>query len=175
MTPYQIETELVMCKKIRGTFYCEELFLVKRDDQKATTGGKRCTACCKIIHLSNFRRHLRTHTGEKPFQCVQCSAAFVESTALRNHMRTHTGEKPLECEICHKRFKGNLRRHLKTHTEEKPYQCQVCQKVFRERDQLQKHGPIHSAERPFKCIYCISAFKTKSNLHRHVKTLHRLT
>ena len=133
----------------------------KHDDQKATTGGKQCqcAVCGKKFHLSNFKRHLRTHTGEKLFQHVQCGVAFIVPTALRHHIRTETGEKPFECEICHKRFKGNLHRHLKTHTEEKPYQCQVCQKNFRERDQLQIHRCIHSAERPFKCTYCSSAFK----------------
>lgn len=47
------------------------------------------------------------------------------------HLRTHTGETPYQCRFCHKRLKSRniLVVHERTHTGLKPYTCQVCGKV----------------------------------------------
>ncbi|XP_064644782.1 uncharacterized protein LOC135498436 [Lineus longissimus] len=38
------------------------------------------------------------------FQCDTCPKTFLTSRDLRRHILTHTGEKPLKCELCDKRF-----------------------------------------------------------------------
>jgi uncharacterized Zn-finger protein len=36
---------------------------------------------------------MRTHSGERPYQCKYCRKAFSDSSTLTKHMRVHSGGK----------------------------------------------------------------------------------
>ncbi|CAD5125541.1 unnamed protein product [Dimorphilus gyrociliatus] len=75
----------------------------------------------RFSRSDELTRHIRIHTGQKPFQCKICDRAFSRSDHLTTHIRTHTGEKPFTCEECGRKFarSDERKRHTKIHLKQK--------------------------------------------------------
>lgn len=54
------------------------------------------------------------------YMCRVCGKPNAGPSLLERHMRTHTGERPFKCDLCNKGFttKENMRRHRKVHYSE---------------------------------------------------------
>jgi len=88
--------------------------------------------------------------SERPYACPvdNCTRRFSRSDELTRHMRTHTGQKPFQCRICMRNFSrsDHLTTHIRTHTGEKPFACDVCGRRFARSDERRRHMKIHLRE-----------------------------
>jgi len=60
-----------------------------------------CALCeSRFLCKSKLDRHMRTHTGAKPFACY-CGKAFNQKSALKNHSRRHIKRRDIPPEMDH--------------------------------------------------------------------------
>jgi uncharacterized Zn-finger protein len=80
---------------------------------------------------------MRTHSGERPYQCKYCRKAFSDSSTLTKHMRVHSGGK-IFCSYIKKKTN-----HFFFLYKEKPYECSLCRLRFSQSGNLNRHMRIH--------------------------------
>lgn len=119
---------------------------------------------------------MRTHSGEKPYECYICHARFTQSGTMKMHiLQKHTENvAKFHCPHCDTVIarKSDLGVHLrKQHSYiEQGKKCRYCDAVFHERYALIQHQKSHKNEKRFKCDQCDYACRQERHMIMHKRT-----
>ncbi|XP_015792780.1 transcription factor IIIA [Tetranychus urticae] len=149
--PHNVEEDFTTTKKREKRYNCESCFKEFKD---------------KFL----WKIHLAHHTGEKPFKCDRCDAAFALKSRLIRHSARHSGFRcnQEDCDVVAETW-NELRKHVAT-AHKKTNECHICGKIFTQKSNLLAHIDAHK----FKCPAdgCDKSFVRKGQLREHVEDVH---
>lgn len=100
-----------------------------------------------FLNSYSSKKHIHSHTREKPFQCVRCSTLFSQNDSLQRHIiSSHGTNRSFYCRLCEKRFswQNKLDIHQHVHLSSSSNNCCICLKPLTTPSILRHHLNIHT-------------------------------
>ncbi|CAO2618056.1 Zinc finger Y-chromosomal protein 1 [Lemmus lemmus] len=144
--------------------------------EKEASKKYNCKFCGEQCEKPLLNHHLLTvHRKKFPFICADCGKCFRYQSEVKKHIRIHTGEKPYECQYCEYKSadSSNLKTHIKAkHSKEIPLKCDTCVLTFSDTKEAQQHALTHRESKTYQCLHCSHKSSNSSDLKRHVISVH---
>lgn len=117
-----------------------------------------CNFCYRSFTAkNNLKRHVRLHTGSRPYRCTQCSQTFARRDDLKGHQLRHNYTKQFRCSICSKGYtdRSCVKNHMaKEHRSRTMHVCPQCGESFDRDDMFSAHKRSHPELQNFSCDKC---------------------
>ena len=161
-----------ICSKIFAREYHLNIHTMKHTGEKRFKCDECGEPFTSGRKLKNHRIEKHGASETDIFKCEVCQREFADRNTMKKHVKSHSKEKPYECQTCGRRYQysWNLKIHEKSsHTGDMPFKCRFCQKMFTHRRDFRDHVRSHTDNLPFKCheAQCGRSFASLRALRMH--------
>lgn len=144
----------------------------KKSAYSATPHKMSCPVCYrKFPWSSSLKRHILTHTGQKPYKCTECPLWFTTKSNCDRHIqRKHGNSNGVNGD--------SLDRDSNDDNEEEGSQGPEDEAGFHfpvnmdRKETLPRRESISSPEAPYKCHICEDGFTDRDSAIEHIHAIH---
>ncbi|KAH3855312.1 zinc finger protein 774-like [Dreissena polymorpha] len=161
----------ILCKKCGETLADVNAF----DTHNITSHGHfTCLICLSTFtSRNNMKRHIRLHTGVKPYRCHKCSESFSRNDDFKRHLLRHTFQKPYRCVACQTGYadRTGVKTHMmKEHGTNVFHACTICGECFTDARKFQEHRETHTESQEYRCSLCAFIGSNALMYNKHMLT-----